>query len=28
MSWLQDIYIATFSFFASNFYQVDLLRKM
>ena len=28
MSWLQELYIATFSFFTCNFYQVGLLRKM
>jgi len=28
MSCLQEFYIATFSFFACNFYQVGLLRKM
>jgi len=28
MSWLQEFYIATFSFFACNFDQVGLLRKM
>jgi len=28
MSWLQEFYIATFSFFTYSFYQVGLLRKM
>ena len=28
MSWLQEFYIATSSFFTCNFYQVELLRKM
>jgi len=28
MSWLQEFYIAAFSFFTCNFYEVDLLRKM
>jgi len=28
MSWLQEFYIATFSFFTRNFYHVGLLRKM
>jgi len=28
MTWLQQFYIATFSFFTRNFYQVGLWRKM
>ena len=28
MSWLQEFYIAAFSFFTCNFYQAGLLRKM